>query len=97
MLFTKSKDWQYEREWRIANHLAEADRLENHPKLGKLHFFNLPPDCIKGIIFGCQMTIEDREYLANLTVSDARYNSIRLSHAVMSESTYNLDLKSWPD
>lgn len=92
MLFAKSEDWQYEHEWRIANLLQEADLIQDHLDIGKLHFFNLPPDCIKGVIFGCKMPSEKHDCITNYIRSDPEYSGIKLSNAVINERTYDLDL-----
>ena len=92
-LFTKSEDWQYEREWRIVRLLHEADEVKEHPTTkARLHFFNFPPDCIKRVIFGCKMPAEARQNILDIVKSDARYNAIELSRAVINERAYNLDI-----
>lgn len=89
LFLTKSKDWQYEHEWRVVRRLAEAKDIINHPQIGKIYRFEIPPECIKGIILGSKMS---PEVIMNLKANDARYASIKLSRAQISDRTYNLNI-----
>jgi DUF2971 family protein len=51
LLYTKTAEWAYEREWRIIRPLKEG--MEVSP--GKF-CFDVPPDAVRSIIFGCRMT-----------------------------------------
>lgn len=46
--FVKSKDWEYEQEYRITK-VRSARKI-----------FNFPPRAVKEVIFGCKMTIENK-------------------------------------
>jgi hypothetical protein len=47
VLYAKSEDWHYEREWRIVRPLTEASVVS-----GDIHLFEFPPEVLTGIIFG---------------------------------------------
>jgi len=89
LFFTKSKDWQYEHEWRIMFRLEDAKNIIDHPQLGKIYRFEIPPECIKGIILGSKMSPES---IMNLKTNDARYASIKISRAQINDRTYDLDI-----
>lgn len=93
MFFSKSEDWQYEQEWRIVRRLIEKteERFDDIQK-AKICLFEIPSDCIKGIILGCRMSQEDQEKLMDIKRHDKRYSSINLSAAKLSERAYNLDI-----
>lgn len=47
IFYTKSKVWKYESEYRILRPLSEASNI-----VGNNYLFELPSDCIEGVIFG---------------------------------------------
>jgi hypothetical protein len=47
ILYSKSAEWQYEREWRIIRSLEEASVID-----GDVYLFEFPPQILTGIIFG---------------------------------------------
>lgn len=49
ILFTKSNHWEYEAEWRVVEHE------------GGYGTYKFPPELLKSIILGCNITIEDKE------------------------------------
>lgn len=51
VLYTKNAEWSYEREWRIIRPLK--DGIEISP--GRF-CFDVPPDAVRAIIFGCRTT-----------------------------------------
>jgi hypothetical protein len=54
ILLTKAKDWEYEREWRIVDHVKG-------PGVKKF-----PPAALTGVIMGCQISNEHRIFLTEL-------------------------------
>jgi hypothetical protein len=54
MFITKSIHWNYEQEWRVFQLLEHSNQRLT---LGQetIHLFDLPPDCMTGIIVGCKM------------------------------------------
>lgn len=78
LLYTKSAEWSYERERRIIRPLK--DGMEVSP--GKF-CFDVPPDVIRSIIFGCRTTSAlEREVrasiAANATLSHVRFQRAKL-------------------
>jgi len=51
VLYTKSTEWAYEREWRIIRPLKDGTEVS----AGKF-CFDVPPDAVRSIIFGCRTT-----------------------------------------
>lgn len=66
-LYTKSKDWSYENEWRQVNYLKNADKvlkIEND-----VHLFKYNRDSIEQIYLGCNMSPDNKNEIIRL-VSD---------------------------
>ena len=77
-LLTKSKNWEYEQEWRIIDH-------EKKPGIQRF-----PQHLLVGVIFGCRMSEDHkgliREWCAN------RKTSISFYQAREASGTYSLDI-----
>lgn len=87
LFLTKSKDWEYEEEWRMLRALKDADEIK-----GKIHLFAVPSVCITGIIFGCRMLEEKKQEIVQLLEENDRYSHVTRYQAVMSENHYDLDI-----
>lgn len=74
---TKSKDWEYEKEWRLTS--KNPDHI------------NFPPSSLVGIIFGCKMRQKDIEQITKW-ISE-REGSISMYQAVMSERDFKVMIK----
>ena len=78
-LLTKSKHWEYEKEWRIIDH-------ENMPGIQRF-----PPRLLVGVIFGCRMSEKHkglmREWCANHKTDISFYQAREASGAYSLEIT----------
>lgn len=59
LLFRKSPEWAYEREWRFIRRLNEAERVIETAGL-PICLFGLPTDSITGVVIGCGVSDDDR-------------------------------------
>lgn len=84
-LYTKSKDWAYENEWRQVNFLERADKIENEEE--KIHLFKYNRNSIEEIILGCKMLPEKRKIILEL-VKDW---DIRIYQMKLNDNNYSLD------
>ncbi|MFS8086046.1 MAG: DUF2971 domain-containing protein, partial [Acidobacteriota bacterium] len=92
LFFTKDEEWKYEKEWRMVRPLSEASKvIEN--SAGNIYLFNLPPDCISGIIFGCQMSDDQQHGFIEMLKNDGRYGGISFSRALRDDRTFSLRLE----
>lgn len=62
LMFTKSDDWAYETEWRMVRYLKYADKTIDSVSPA-IHLFNLPAECVDGVIMGAQMSRDNRRSL----------------------------------
>ncbi len=77
-LLTKSKDWEYEKEWRIINH-------DNGPGV-----YNFPAELLTGVIFGCSIEEEDKNLIKNLSLS--RNPKPKIYQAKKKKNNFGLDI-----
>lgn len=87
---TKSKDWEYEREWRIMRPLQHADQVIPSTD-GAIHLFSFPPDCITGILFGCRMSQEIKQEMFEYLNSEEAYSHIQMLDSVLDEREFKLN------
>ncbi len=89
---TKSTEWAYEREWRMLQHLSEADRTfaqEPYP----IHLFQFPLDAINEVIVGAMAPQEFKESLWRAMRSNKRLRNLRLKLALPQLDSYSLSLR----
>lgn len=92
MFFTKSKDWEYEQEWRMIKPLKKADRIIELAE-GNIHLFTLPPGCISGLILGEKMRSETRASIVNSVAKDIDYSHLTISEAVSDSTAYAMKIR----
>lgn len=92
MFLTKGEEWAYEQEWRVLKPLRDADKIIENPT-GNIHLYALPPACVTGIILGHRMTPENRNEIIELVRGDSKYRHISLSETLLSETSYDVDIK----
>lgn len=90
--FTKGKEWAYELEWRVMRFLEEADKIDPNPD-GDIHLFTLPPAAVTGVILGHRMKPECRSAIIELLKDDERYGHVSLSETVLSETSYDVEIR----
>lgn len=85
----KSMEWKYEQEWRMIRRLDEAV----HPlPIGGL--FDLPPDAITAIIFGCQIAPDDRNAALSTLKTDTSLAHVAVKQARIDEQLYKLHIEA---
>lgn len=93
LFFTKGIQWAYEREWRMIKPLKEANKIIKNPA-GNIHLFALPSTCITGVIFGHKMNPDVRREIIELLTSNEKYeHHVNLLETVLSERSYDIELK----
>jgi len=91
MFFTKSKQWVDEREWRMVLPLKLADKVIEKRE-GSIYLFALPHDCVTGVTLGTQYAPTTEDDVVKLIQSDERYKHVKLSRAIMSDKTYEMEI-----
>lgn len=78
ILLTKSKDWKYEKEWRIINH-------DNGPGV-----YNFPAELLTSVILGCSIPEENKSLIIDLSLS--RSPKPRIYQAKKKKDGFGLDI-----
>jgi hypothetical protein len=87
-LLEKSKDWEYENEWRSIRLLNEADS-----NCGEIHLFNFDPIIIKEIYFGANIAQCDKEIILHILKYTNNYKHIKLFQIEIDNSSYDLKIE----
>jgi hypothetical protein len=91
IFLTKSKEWEYEQEWRIMRPLQDATEIIN---VGgeAIHLFSFPPDCVTGIIFGCRMLPNIRKEIGGYIGSEESYSHLNKLDSVLDKREFKLNI-----
>jgi hypothetical protein len=91
MFLTKSKDWEYEQEWRMLRPLKDATEIREIDG-ETIHLFHLPKTCITQVIFGARMTEEKRHEIRSIISANTDLSHVKISEAVLDEEKFKLNL-----
>lgn len=84
----KSKEWEYEQEWRIfAMEKDAATKIDNTYDL-----YPLPPESIKRVILGCQVTHQFEESMYNTLMSNKKYSHVIITKAKKSKLKFAVEV-----
>jgi hypothetical protein len=85
----KSQHWDYEHEWRMIVALKNFQNVIASQQ-DEIYLFELPKNCITGIILGCRMSTEHKERILNVLRNDDEYRHVSLRQAEMDEKEFRL-------
>jgi hypothetical protein len=82
-LYTKTIEWEFEREWRIIRNFAEAREKTGLDRYGKrVWLFEVPPSAIQSVILGYRTTREDEKALRESVSENADLRHVAFRRAV---------------
>lgn len=87
IFLTKSKEWEYEEEYRMFLPLINAD---NNSKK-ELFLYTIPSDAIKSIYCGWNMSEENKNLIFNIVNNNKKLNHIKIFTTKISEQYFQLD------
>ena len=90
VFLTKSEHWSYEEELRMFAQPQAADAVRKAADGLDIYLFNFPPECLREIIFGCQMSATNKEEIA--AAAKNRYSRVELYEARLNETDFELDV-----
>lgn len=88
---TKSRDWEYEKEWRM---LCSKDDASEVLRIGDqdVCLYSVPESAMTDVVLGCQMTAVDRARLLELR-SEQRYAHITWSAACVDANHFRINIR----
>jgi hypothetical protein len=89
LLYTKTLEWDFEKEWRIIRNFDDAKENIGPDSYGKdVLLFDIPPSAIQAVIFGYRTTSEDETTLREIVRAN-----VNLKHIVFRRAVRNVDGK----
>jgi hypothetical protein len=95
VFFTKSKDWEYEGEWRVLKPLKDATTVHTTDAVD-IHLFKLPSACIKSVILGQRMSATLKQEMVLSLRADTRYADLLISEAYSSDEDFKIEVGPYP-
>ncbi len=88
VFYTKGKNWEYEREWRIIRPLAESSA-----HIGEdIFLFDLPATLITGVVAGLRTRNESLQELQGLLQSNPRFTHLRTGRIMEGKNSNALEV-----
>lgn len=88
MLFTKSKHWKYEKEWRAIRILKKRDK-----EIMGTYLFKFEPTLLRGIYFGMRMPTETKRKIVQIVKGKYSREHLKVYEARMNKAKYQLDFE----
>lgn len=91
MFLVKSAHWSYEKEWRIARPLEDAELIQNESPF-PIHLFRFPSDALKEIIFGAKIDPTTKQTLLDIASDRSDFEHLVFRQAVLDQQSYSIKL-----
>lgn len=92
MFLVKSKEWEYEHEWRVLRPLKDAEKIISVNDQ-QIHLFQLPPEAIKSVIFGSRASPNLIGQARELLSANSETSHIQMLRCIPSKSRFVLDIR----
>jgi Protein of unknown function (DUF2971) len=92
-MLTKSTEWSYEKEWRIAKTVTNAKRTIPASPFD-ICLFDMPSSAIKRVILGARVSAEDVDRVKNILQKTPHLRHIRLQQASLDERRFALNFSN---
>lgn len=90
--FVKSREWEYEREWRMVMQLNDADeKIQDGSR--RIYLYSIPFEALRSVYLGCRATSETKSRAIAL-LSSSRFSHVRLYHGAICKDQFNLNFKA---
>lgn len=86
IFYIKSKEWEYEQEYRAVLPLSEASTVIDE----SFHLFDFNKNSIISITFGCMMDEDKKQEIIDLITSDAEFGLVQFNHALLTDDDFFL-------
>ena len=90
VFYTKSREWEYEREWRLITPLTDAATKDERPDGLPIALFELPSEAIVGVITGCRIDHIMSYDLARLIRTKSSFQHVKFQRVELHELHFGL-------
>lgn len=95
--YLKSKEWEYEKEWRLIIPLIDCAKRVNRRTGFPVCLFKVPPECIRSIIIGCRMSERAKYELAEEIRESGTYDHVTFEQAYTDERVFVIQRRAVPE
>lgn len=95
MIKTKSDEWVKEQEWRIYQLLENRDKQISAGNEA-VNLFKLPPDCIKRVVVGYNMSYQHRRRIIATIKANSKLKDVKIEESVLHLDLFSLEYKRLP-
>lgn len=93
---TKSKEWEYEREWRVVRVGSDASRqLERGGKRLPIYLFKFLKAAVSRVIFGARSNQSVRRAILK-SIKRGNYEAVSISEAVLGDEDFTVRIRPYP-
>lgn len=92
ILFTKSRHWKYEKEWRAIRILEKCDKM-----IENMHLFQFEPTLITGLYFGMRMPREVKKKIIETAKLNYSPSHLKIYDSRLNKTKYQLDFEEITD
>lgn len=92
--YFKSKEWEYEQEWRLIVPLGDCSQRIEQPLGNPICLFKIPPGCVHGVIIGCRMPEPQKFALAKLVRKNPEFSHISFQQAEADKHVFAIRRRS---
>jgi hypothetical protein len=93
LLLTKSKDWEYEQEWRMVLPVDDQQRYP-HEIDGRFHLFPVPREAFRGIVIGARASDATKLAIRASIEGTPELMHVTVRHAHTSDTSYEVVVNS---
>jgi hypothetical protein len=89
VMYTKTREWEFEMEWRIVQNFNNAAVISKKDPYGKdVLLFDVPPSSINSIVFGYKMLPKQEEDLREMVAANSDLKHVIFRRAIRKASGY---------
>lgn len=89
--YTKSKDWSYEKEWRVTRWISRARKTVRSPAGDEIPLFDYPVEAVKEVILGLRAD-SGLEFQILHLVTKPPFEDVAVLRAELDRKTFNINI-----
>jgi hypothetical protein len=94
MYFTKSREWEYEQEWRVFRGVENADQVIETEDTLPICLFDFPKETVERVIIGCRASEKTKSTIAEIVRGTNEYAKTELLKAEIDDVEFKLNFRT---
>ena len=93
MYFTKSREWEYEQEWRVFRVLEQPDHVIGLQNNFPICLFNVPRESVREVLVGCRASEETEKAIVEIVTRTKEYQTVDVLKAEIDPAEFKLNFR----